>query len=71
MSDITLQSMRISRIADQIGASLDKVAKTLETWADRRAARLQLSSLDARALRDLGWSRADVEFEANKPMWRA
>jgi uncharacterized protein YjiS (DUF1127 family) len=71
MSDITLQSMRISRIADQLGASLDKVAKTLETWADRRAARLQLSSLDARALRDLGWSRADVEFEANKPVWRA
>ncbi|SLN73268.1 hypothetical protein OCH7691_03582 [Oceanibacterium hippocampi] len=40
-------------------------------WQTRASERVHLSSLDARALRDIGLSAADVEREARKPFWQA
>ncbi|MSP68570.1 MAG: DUF1127 domain-containing protein [Alphaproteobacteria bacterium] len=42
----------------------------LSAWADRARQRRALLALDARALRDLGLSSADVAGEAAKPFWR-
>ena len=39
-------------------------------WLDRVRERRHLHALDDRMLRDIGLTRADVEFEAHKPFWR-
>ncbi len=44
--------------------------KVLNTWRRRARERRELSTLDQRALRDLGLSPSEVNFEANKPFWR-
>jgi uncharacterized protein YjiS (DUF1127 family) len=38
-------------------------------WLDRVRQRRQLYALDDRMLRDIGLTRADVEFEAHKHFW--
>jgi uncharacterized protein YjiS (DUF1127 family) len=43
---------------------------TLLVWQERAAQRSYLASLDDRMLRDMGLSRADVDFEAGKLFWR-
>ncbi len=37
---------------------------------ERRRQRATLRALDDRLLKDIGLSRADVERECNKPLWR-
>ena len=39
-------------------------------WLDRVRGRRHLYTLDDRMLRDIGLTRADVEFEAHKHFWR-
>jgi len=41
------------------------------TWRRRARERRELSTLDARTLRDLGLSASDINFEVNKPFWRS
>jgi uncharacterized protein YjiS (DUF1127 family) len=48
-----------------------RAANVLLTWQERAAQRHALATLDARMLRDIGLSRADVQREAAKPFWRA
>jgi uncharacterized protein YjiS (DUF1127 family) len=38
-------------------------------WQRRLRMRRELTTLNARDLRDLGISRCDAEFEAHKPFW--
>ena len=52
------------RLAEMIAKSLAAVARSIEL----RRQRMHLASLDDRMLRDMGLSRADVEY--SKPMWR-
>lgn len=40
-------------------------------WQQRAGERRHLQSLDDRALRDIGLSRADIETVFSKPSWRA
>ena len=47
-----------------------KMIDTLLLWQERVAERAHLASLDDRALRDVGLSRADVEHETSQPFWR-
>ncbi len=42
----------------------------LREWRRRLKDRAQLAALDDRMLKDIGISRADAEFLANKPFWR-
>ena len=49
-----------------LGAFLDLLA----TWQERARQRYHLQQLDDRALRDIGFSRADIEAECIKPFWR-
>ncbi len=39
-------------------------------WMERGRQRRSLAALDDRQLRDLGLTRADVELECAKPIWR-
>lgn len=43
----------------------------LATWRRRAKERRELANLDHRMVHDLGISRAQIQFEANKPFWRA
>jgi uncharacterized protein YjiS (DUF1127 family) len=42
----------------------------LLSWQQRARERHRLASFDEHMLRDLGLSRADIEFELRKPFWR-
>jgi uncharacterized protein YjiS (DUF1127 family) len=55
---------------DRIGNAARHVAATLREWRRRARERDELARLDERALLDIGLSRADAEFLANKPFWR-
>jgi uncharacterized protein YjiS (DUF1127 family) len=50
------------RLADAVGLVL--------LWMERGRQRRSLAALDDRQLRDLGLTRADVQLECAKPMWR-
>ncbi len=41
------------------------------TWRRRNRERQELLGLDHRTIRDLGLTSQAVQFEANKPFWRA
>ena len=43
---------------------------TLRQWRRRAHDRRQLAGLSDLMLQDIGISRADAEFLANKPFWR-
>ena len=43
---------------------------TLRTWRWRLRERAQLARLDDRMLQDIGLTRGEREFLANKPFWR-
>ena len=62
--DETLNQSRIEAAPASPWATL-KAA--IAVWAERRAARIALSGLDARTLRDIGLTRAMVEFELSQP----
>lgn len=51
-------------------ATVSAVSQLLETWRRRTRERRELATMDLRTMRDLGISRTDIQFEANKPFWR-
>ena len=58
---------------DATGALSDagrRVVATLREWRRRTRARAELAALDDRTLKDIGLTRPDAEFLANKPFWR-
>jgi uncharacterized protein YjiS (DUF1127 family) len=46
------------------------VVAILREWRRRARDRSELAVLDERTLADIGLTRADAEFLANKPFWR-
>ncbi|MEQ8604599.1 MAG: DUF1127 domain-containing protein [Marivibrio sp.] len=42
----------------------------LRRWQERAESRSHIRELDARLLRDIGVSRAEIESEIAKPFWR-
>ena len=47
-----------------------RIAATLRTWRQRRAARHELTRIDARSLRDVGIAPELVDYEIAQPFWR-
>ena len=47
-----------------------RVLASLREWRRRAKERGELAALDDRMLADIGISRAEAEFLANKPFWR-
>jgi uncharacterized protein YjiS (DUF1127 family) len=50
---------------------LAQIGETLRTWRTRREQRLELARWNERDLHDVGLSRSDIAYEAEKPFWRA
>ncbi len=48
-----------------------RALRTLLTWQERDRQRRALAQLDARMLKDVGLSRAEVDLELRKPFWHA
>jgi uncharacterized protein YjiS (DUF1127 family) len=44
---------------------------TFHTWRDRVRQRRELAQWSDRDLHDVGLSRSDIAYEADKPFWRA
>ena len=59
-------SLWAGAVADAILRAADAVGRYHRRIQERRA----LYRMDDYMLHDIGISRADVEFEANKPFWR-
>ena len=55
----------------QAPGPLEIVTETLRTWRKRAQERRQLAMLSARDAHDLGLSEQQIQFEINKPFWRA
>jgi uncharacterized protein YjiS (DUF1127 family) len=60
--------------SDRAGHAAAKLVKRVVTrvkqWRRRARERAELAALDDRMLADIGLSRAEAEFLANKPFWR-
>lgn len=54
------------RLGDLIG----HIADTLRTWRVRDRQRRELRELDDATLKDIGLTRAQANFAADKPFWR-
>lgn len=64
-------SLHRSPVAAPLAAAPFAAAfRLVETWRRRARERAEMTKLDHRALRDLGLSASQVQFEANKPFWR-
>ena len=49
---------------------LTRLMATLRVWHERRAARHELTRIDARSLRDIGIAPEQVDYEIAQPFWR-
>ena len=70
MVDLSLHHHRAPVTASLAAAPFAAASRLVETWRRRARDRRELAKLDHRALRDLGLSASQVQFEANKPFWR-
>jgi uncharacterized protein YjiS (DUF1127 family) len=48
-----------------------QISETIHTWRERQQQRRELARWSERDLHDVGLSRSDIVFEAEKPFWRA
>jgi uncharacterized protein YjiS (DUF1127 family) len=48
-----------------------RISETIHTWRGRQQQRRELAGWSERDLHDVGLSRSDIAFEAEKPFWRA
>lgn len=53
-------------VGERVVALFDRLA----TWNERRRQRRALEALPDHLLSDIGISRADADYEAEKPFWR-
>ena len=68
--DVGGRIARAGRSAHSAGNAVPRLFGALREWRRRSKGRAQLATLDDRMLADIGISRADAEFLANKPFWR-
>lgn len=54
----------------RVSAGAGRMWAMLREWRRRARDRASLGALDDRMLAEIGISRADAEFLANKPFWR-
>ena len=47
-----------------------RIVSLLREWRQRATGRAELAGLDDRMLADIGITRADAEFFANRPFWK-
>jgi uncharacterized protein YjiS (DUF1127 family) len=57
-------------IISQEPNGLQLLGQTVSLWLRRLRERAELAHFEERDLRDLGITRADVDYEVAKPFWR-
>jgi uncharacterized protein YjiS (DUF1127 family) len=57
-------------IISQEPNGLQLLGQTLSLWLRRLRERAELARFTERDLRDIGLTRADVDYEVGKPFWR-
>lgn len=62
----SIQRSAIAGAGGLLVALFDRMA----TWSERRRQRMALEALPDHLLSDIGMSRADATYEADKPFWR-
>lgn len=67
MADISLHY----RSEVPVMATVSAVGQLFAIWRRRTQERRELANLGRRTIRDLGLSPSEIQFEANKPFWRA
>jgi uncharacterized protein YjiS (DUF1127 family) len=55
---------------DDLSDAAQSFIATLRVWRRRMRERDQLARLDDRMLSDIGLTRVDADYLANKPFWR-
>jgi uncharacterized protein YjiS (DUF1127 family) len=68
--DVGGRVAELRRPAHSVGTAAVRVFGALREWRRRSKDRALLAALDDRMLTDIGISRAEAEFLANKPFWR-
>ena len=68
--DVSGRIARARRSAHSAGNAAPRLFGALREWRRRSKGRAQLAALDDRMLADIGVSRAEAEFLANRPFWR-
>ena len=68
--DVGGRVAELRRPAHSAGNAAARVFGALRGWRRRSKDRAQLAALNDRMLTDIGISRAEAEFLANKPFWR-
>jgi uncharacterized protein YjiS (DUF1127 family) len=58
------------RRAASAGPIVTPLLELFSIWLRRARERRQLHAFDEAMLKDIGLTRADVEFEVHKPFWR-
>ncbi len=58
-------------MAARLGQIAAQAFETVLVWQERASQRRALAQLDARMLKDVGLSRAEVDLELRKPFWHA
>ena len=54
-----------------VAAAFARMRENIAYWRQQQRARAQLLALDEHGLKDIGISRAQARFEAEKPFWKA
>lgn len=67
MSDFTYTNVDVPNVP----STLDILAGAIRTWRQRARERRQLALLSARDVHDLGLTEQQIQFEIDKPFWRA
>ena len=61
----------IYKLVRRIEAIAETISETLKTWSRRSADRRRLAQMNDRMLTDIGLTRGQVTFEANKFFWQS
>jgi uncharacterized protein YjiS (DUF1127 family) len=67
MSTLTHESMT----NHHVGGAFARLGEIVHTWRKRYRTRQELAQWTDRDLHDVGLSKSDIIFEAEKPFWRA
>ncbi len=54
-----------------LAGTITALNRIFATWRRRSRERRELATLDHRTIRELGLAPSAIQFEANKPFWRA
>ena len=55
----------------RLAEAVARLGRILNEWRNRARGRREIAKLDHHAARDLGISLSQIQFEAQKPFWRA